>query len=65
MLRDDGIRRALRAVARSDFCFGLQSIVADGKVKAVPIDHPIARTFDRYVITRAGRRTICCVKSSG
>ncbi|WP_157657233.1 hypothetical protein [Burkholderia ubonensis] len=61
MLRDDGIRRALRAVARSGFYFGLQSIVADGKVTAVPI----ARTFDRDVTTRAGRRTICCARSSG
>ncbi|WP_230944466.1 LysR family transcriptional regulator [Burkholderia territorii] len=30
--------------------------IDSGQVKAVPIDHPIARTFDRYVITRAGRR---------
>lgn len=27
-----------------------------GQVTAVPIDHPIARTFDRYVTTRIGRR---------
>lgn len=33
-----------------------QERIAAGQVKAVPIDHPIARTFDRYVITRAGRR---------
>jgi DNA-binding transcriptional LysR family regulator len=33
-----------------------QEKIATGQVKAVPIDHPIARTFDRYVITRAGRR---------
>lgn len=33
-----------------------QERIAFGQVKAVPIDHPIARTFDRYVITRAGRR---------
>jgi DNA-binding transcriptional LysR family regulator len=33
-----------------------QERIASGQVKAVPIDHPIARTFDRYVITRAGRR---------
>lgn len=33
-----------------------QQRIAAGQVKAVPIDHPIARTFDRYVITRAGRR---------
>jgi DNA-binding transcriptional LysR family regulator len=33
-----------------------QERIASGEVKAVPIDHPIARTFDRYVITRAGRR---------
>ena len=33
-----------------------QERLASGEVKAVPIDHPIARTFDRYVITRAGRR---------
>lgn len=33
-----------------------QERIASGEVKAVPLDHPIARTFDRYVITRAGRR---------
>lgn len=33
-----------------------QERIAAGQVKAVPIDHPFARTFDRYVITRAGRR---------
>lgn len=33
-----------------------QERIASGEVKAVPVDHPIARTFDRYVITRAGRR---------
>lgn len=33
-----------------------QERIAAAQVKAVPIDHPIARTFDRYVITRAGRR---------
>ncbi|OAJ57909.1 LysR family transcriptional regulator [Paraburkholderia ginsengiterrae] len=33
-----------------------QERIASGQVTAVPIDHPIARTFDRYVITRAGRR---------
>ncbi|WP_230947907.1 LysR substrate-binding domain-containing protein [Burkholderia territorii] len=33
-----------------------QERIDSGEVKAVPIDHPIARTFDRYVITRAGRR---------
>lgn len=33
-----------------------QERIASGEIKAVPIDHPIARTFDRYVITRAGRR---------
>lgn len=33
-----------------------QERIAAGQVKAVPLDHPIARTFDRYVITRAGRR---------
>ncbi|MGJ8749445.1 LysR substrate-binding domain-containing protein [Burkholderia pseudomallei] len=33
-----------------------QERIAAGQVKAVPIDHPIARTFDRYVITRTGRR---------
>jgi DNA-binding transcriptional LysR family regulator len=33
-----------------------QERIASGQVKAVPIDHPIARTFDRYVTTRVGRR---------
>ncbi|CAJ0788836.1 HTH-type transcriptional regulator GltC [Ralstonia condita] len=33
-----------------------QERIVAGHVKAVPIDHPIARTFDRYVITRTGRR---------
>lgn len=33
-----------------------QERIAAGQVKAVPLDHSIARTFDRYVITRAGRR---------
>ncbi|MDF3881982.1 LysR substrate-binding domain-containing protein [Cupriavidus basilensis] len=33
-----------------------QEKITAGQVKAVPIDHPIAHTFDRYVITRAGRR---------
>lgn len=33
-----------------------QEKIAAGQVKAVPIDHPIAHTFNRYVITRAGRR---------
>lgn len=30
--------------------------VAAGEVCAVPINHPIARTFDRYIVARAGRR---------
>ncbi|CAB3778001.1 hypothetical protein LMG28688_00490 [Paraburkholderia caffeinitolerans] len=33
-----------------------QERITAGQVKAVPIDHPIARTFDRYVTTRVGRR---------
>ncbi|MGN6319122.1 LysR family transcriptional regulator [Trinickia sp.] len=33
-----------------------QERIAAGQVTAVPIDHPIARTFDRYVMTRVGRR---------
>ncbi|WP_186161198.1 LysR family transcriptional regulator [Burkholderia gladioli] len=30
--------------------------IARGEVRAIPLNHPIARGFDRYVITRAGRR---------
>lgn len=30
--------------------------VAAGEVVAVPLHHPIARTFDRYIVARAGRR---------
>ncbi|MDR0243442.1 MAG: LysR family transcriptional regulator [Burkholderia sp.] len=33
-----------------------QERIAAGQVVAVPIDHPVARAFDRYVVTRAGRR---------
>nr|WP_321575085.1 LysR family transcriptional regulator [Burkholderia sp. BE17] len=33
-----------------------QERIAAGQVVAVPLDHPIARSFDRYVVTRAGRR---------
>lgn len=30
--------------------------VQSGKVVAIPLDHPIAKTFDRYVATRVGRK---------
>lgn len=33
-----------------------QGQIAAGQVVAVPLDHPIARTFDRHIVTRAGRR---------
>lgn len=36
-----------RAAARS---------IARGEVLAIPLDHPIARSFDRFIVMRAGRR---------
>jgi DNA-binding transcriptional LysR family regulator len=30
--------------------------IANGEVRAVPIDHPIARSMDRFIVMRAGRR---------
>lgn len=30
--------------------------IANGEVRAIPIDHPIARSLDRFIVMRAGRR---------